>query len=469
MPIEVEAPIGQITNLGNFTITDTGQFLYPYDQEINEPDLLSIVSHYENNQQNNYSNMKSYYRGYHKAILDKPAKDAYKPDNRIIVNFPRKAVIDFNGFFIGNRVKIDSPEDNVDQLISEWTQQNNFEDILLEVSKECSEFGHSYLLVYQDIDGNTCVTNCDPINTFLIYENTQSRKPKYAVQFSYNNQGQEIITLYDDTYIRTFVQDGTGLNGLRLDSSILNPYQTIPVIEFLENSDRLALCADILSLIDALDKAMSEKANDVDYFADAYMKMINVNLDEKSLEKLRDSRLINVKGNQANGQPDVGFLQKPSADETQEHLIDRLVSSIYNIAGITNMNDSSFSGNVTGVALQMKFKPMQNMAKAKSLKFTASLRQVFQCVFALNPSVSSDAWSQLSFQFTQNVPTNTQDVISLLNAGFGKLPLDVLYRQIPFIDDPEQAVKDFKDEQQEGQQAVQGLMEPRDDSQSGDE
>ncbi len=48
----------------------------------------------------------------------------------------------------------------------------------------------------------------------------------------------------------------------------------IPIIEAMENDERLSVIKNVLPLVDEIDKAMSEKANDVDYFADAYMKVL---------------------------------------------------------------------------------------------------------------------------------------------------------------------------------------------------
>lgn len=465
MPIQVYAPLNDEFRYGNFTITDDGQYTYKSDAEISTQDVLSITNEFIGNNVPKYQRLQRYYRGQH-DIYNQAPKDSYKPDNKLIINFPRKAVTDFNGFFIGNMVKIDSPDDNVDKTIAQWQNENNFEDVLLEVSKQASEYGHSFFYVYQDEKGDTKVTVSSVQNTFLIYDDTPAKDVKYAIQFSETVEGQLVITLYDNNYIRTFTQT-SGNGGLTMIDSIINPYGCIPVIEVLENSDRMALCQDTLSLIDALNKAMSEKTNDVDYFADAYLKMINVEIDEDSMKDFRKNRMINVTGSPNYGDPDIGFIQKPSSDETQEHLIDRLINSIYSIAGITNINDESFGGNPTGVALQMKFKPMQNMAKAKSLKLKKSLRQVFQCVFAVDDSTPDDAWNELTFKFSQNVPTNTGEIANLINVAFGKLPLRLLYSQIPWIDDPDKAVEEFKEEQAENQSDVKGLMTNQTDN--GDE
>ena len=85
----------------------------------------------------------------------------------------------------------------------------------------------------------------------------------------------------------------------------------------------------ILSMINAYNKAISEKANDVDYFADAYLKVLGTLLDEDEVKHIRDDLIINFDGDTE--KMIVEFLQKPDGDTTQEHLIDRLERLIFQI------------------------------------------------------------------------------------------------------------------------------------------
>ncbi len=129
----------------------------------------------------------------------------------------------------------------------------------------------------------------------------------------------------------------------------------IPIIEAMENDERLSVIKNVLPLVDEIDKAMSEKANDVDYFADAYMKVLSAILSEDDLENLRNYRIIDLKSRESDDPSetpeslDIDFLSKPNADETQENLIDRIVDNLYQVSMITNLNDKDF-GNSTGVA-----------------------------------------------------------------------------------------------------------------------
>lgn len=77
----------------------------------------------------------------------------------------------------------------------------------------------------------------------------------------------------------------------------------------------------------AYEKALSEKANDVDAFADAYMLIKGLDLDEKEHYTIRNDRVVQVPAQtdaDVLNAVDVSFLSRPSGDTTQENLLSRL-------------------------------------------------------------------------------------------------------------------------------------------------
>ena len=98
--------------------------------------------------------------------------------------------------------------------------------------------------------------------------------------------------------------------------------------------ERRGIFESELPAINAYGKALSEKANDVDYFADAYLKILGPKVESKDTQSIRDNRIINFKGSPDGTLPVVDFLQKPNADTTQENLINRLERLIFHISMI---------------------------------------------------------------------------------------------------------------------------------------
>jgi SPP1 family phage portal protein len=97
----------------------------------------------------------------------------------------------------------------------------------------------------------------------------------------------------------------------------------VPVIEYINNDERQGIFEPVIPMINAFNKALSEKANDVDYFADAYLSILGVKLDEKGLNKIRDNRIINFFGTDDPEQIKnivVEFLSKPDGDTVPRNI-----------------------------------------------------------------------------------------------------------------------------------------------------
>ena len=66
-----------------------------------------------------------------------------------------------------------------------------------------------------------------------------------------------------------------------MDEPKIHGFEGVPAVEFVENEERMGIFESALPMIDAYNKAISEKANDVDYFADAYLKILGSRVGER--------------------------------------------------------------------------------------------------------------------------------------------------------------------------------------------
>ena len=343
-------------------------------------------------------------------ILDLPVKDPWKPDNRLVVNFGRKLVDTFNGYFVGIPVKTSHDDDDFDDAINNFWRLNNLDDTLAELAKVTSLYGHGYLYVWQNENAQTRVTYNDPLDMFIIYDDSIERNPLYAVRYKKNDDKQiEGVLITRGSYI----EFAEGNKSLSFAGETLHYYPALPVIEFVENEEQQSLIEPVESLINAYNKTMSFKMNDADYFADAYLKVLGAELDEKGTYKIRDNRIINLYGTDDASKIIVDFLSKPDGDKTQENLLDRIERLIYQISMIADINNESF-GSSSGVALEFKLQPMKDLAIMKERKFTRGLSALFQLFAGLPtnvPANQSDEWANIHYRFTRNIPRNISDEV----------------------------------------------------------
>ena len=213
----------------------------------------------------------------------------------------------------------------------------------------------------------------------------------------------------------------------------------------------------------------------MDYFADAYMKIINAELDKDSIDNIRKKRLIvlnNTSGDQKD--PDADFLNKPNADETQEHLIDRITNLIFQISMVANINDEIFGTATSGRSLEYKLLSMRNLTSNKERKFTKQLRKVFQIVSKTVDFGTSehDISNDIQFQFVRNLPNNNADEANTAKTLDGIVSKQTQLSTLSIVPDPQTEIKQMQKEKEDAvKQAVktQNKLTGSDDKNNDDD
>lgn len=392
-------------------------------------------------------------------MLEQPAKQT-GADNRLVVNLPKYLVDTYNGFFSGIAPKISLDDDKENQKLQDWNNTNSFVDKLNEISKQADIYGKSYAFVYQDEDSQTRVTYCSPSHAFMVYDDTVNREPLAFVRYHYDNSSDATAkgTIYYADASYDFV--GPAIN----PEPTPNLYKLVPAVEFYENEERQGVFDGCITLINELDRALSQKANQVEYFDNAYLYMLGIQLEKdrdtgQPMLDLKNDRFIYAPADTAvNGK--IGFVSKPDGDNMQENLINRLTEWIFQTAMIPNMNDQAFSGNSSGVALQYKLLPMKNRASNKERKFVHSLRHLYQIIFNVGtvlPDSSKNKWQDLSFQFTRNMPANIADEVNSAVNASGIVSKETALSLLSFIDDPKSEINRMEKEKDEEMKRVSQL------------
>ena len=375
-------------------------------------------------------------------ILDFPDKEEYKPDNRLVANFGKYIVDTFNGYFTGIPVKVSHEKENVNEAINYFWRHNDMDDTFSELSKLTSIYGVSYLYVWQDEESNTRVTYNSPFDMFVVYDDTVARNIKYGVRYKYDEDNILTGTLFTQSEVITFSNDAYG-------DTEPHYYPIVPIIEFVENDEQQSLIRPVESLINAYNKALSEKSNDVEYFSDAYMKILGAELDTETIQNIRDNRIINMDGDDAQ-KIVVEFMNKPDGDITQENLLNRIESLIYHLAMVANINDESF-GNASGVSLEFKLQPMKNLSGMKERKFTKGLNNLFKCFTALPtnvPASDKDSWVEVEYRFIRNIPRNIQDEAETARNLEGVVSKELQLSTLSIVDDVQTEIERMEAERE---------------------
>lgn len=418
-------------------------FIHPVEEEIT-PQVVQKFINLHQAELPRYKQLQKMYESKPK-ILDQKKKPEYKPDNRLVVNYAKYITDTFNGYFIGIPIKVTHDDTSVNERVDNFLKFNDMDDNMAELSKITSIYGHGFELLYQDEDSNTCSIYNNPLDMFIVYDDTIAQKSLFAVRYQ-TTEGQLKGQLYKRNEIIDFTQ---GDSGIVFTDQQPQYYGDVPVIEYIENEERQSIFESVETLINAFDKAVSEKANDVDYFADAYLKILGVEIEEENLQNIRDNRIINLFGSDNLKDIIAEFMEKPNGDENQEHLLDRLERLIYQISMVANINDEAF-GNASGVALEFKLQPMKNLAAMKERKFTSGMNRRFKMVFNLPTNMEAskkDEWRNLNYKFTRNIPRNVADEAETASKLQGVVSKETQLSVLSIVDNPKQEIERMEAEE----------------------
>lgn len=392
-----------------------------------------------------YEYLENLYKGFH-DIYKAPEKPEWKPDNRLAVNFPRYMTDTFIGYGYGVPIKVSHKEERINEAIQQFCKDNEISDHESEMAKKCCIYGHAWEYIYQNEEAKTKITAFSPKELFVVYDDTVKNKGLFAVRYGrhgedHKNKDQlygEILTRNEIEYFDAGEKIG----------SEPNPYGYIPVVEWGLNDERMGLYESVTNLIETYNSTLGEKANDVEAFAEAYLAVIGAEINEKGLYKIRDNRLINLYGTDDAKEVLIQFLQKPTADGTQENLLDRLETLIYQTSMVANISDECFGSSTSGVALAYKLQAMSNLALSFDRKIEKSLRKRYKIFCSLPTNVSdSEAYTEVEITMTRNLPRNINEEAETAGKLEGVVSKETQLKVLSIVNNPKEEIDRMTEEQ----------------------
>lgn len=443
-----------------------------YLSTTNELDSDTLRAFVNDNQSRSSKYQKNYqlYSGDHEILKALSDPKSSRPDNRLVSNWANYIVDTYVGYLMGKPVKISFDDDNANDQLQDWFNDNSFQDKLTEVAKQVAVYGRSYMLAYQDENAQTRVAIVEPSEGFMVYDTTINHNPLAFVRYNYFNN-QLSGEIYTSSQVIQFD------NNLQPINTTNHLFKVVPAVEFYSSTERLSLVGKVRTLVDEYDSAFSRKANQVDYFDQAYLKILGVPLErdintgEPILDLGANKVLYSPNADAANGVVD--FISKPDGDNMQENMLNRLKDDIFQTAMVANLNDDAFSGNSSGVAIRYKLLPMQNQAAVEERKFTIALRNLLSSVLSMGKVIGTVDVNQvrkdLKFQFVRNIPFDIANEAQAASTMNGIVSKETQLSTLSFVDDPKAEIKRIQDEQKEQVKQAMNNVASATDSVKGDD
>lgn len=391
-----------------------------------------------------YSRLQRYYEGYH-DILWRETQDKNKPNNKIVSNFPGY-ITDVNiGYFLGEPVSYTASDDDEDMLktLQEIFDFNDEQDENLDIGKKCSIKGHAFELFFMDEAANIRFNSMGPENMFVVYSTSVIKEMLLAVRRWPDTVNEEIenIEVYDSVGVTVYRKSESGM---QLVEERTHNFGDVPVVEYLNNDERQGDFEKALTIIDAYDKAQSDSCNDFEYFADAYLKIVNMSgTQESDVNAMKRDRVILV-----DSDGDVEWVVKDINDAAVENFKCRLQEDIHRFSKTPNLSDEKFAGNVTGIALRFKLWGLEQNASVKERKFKRGLQRRIELICnALEVKGKPYDWRKIQATFSRNIPAVLPEIVDMIQKLRGLVSRQTLISQLPFIEDP--ALEEARVEEEE--------------------
>ena len=431
----------------------------PLQCSADKPVTMTLVEDYIRQHEERfprYLYLENLYKGFH-DVYKQPEKPDWKPDNRLAVNFPRYITDTFLGFGYGVPIKKSHPDGAIAQAINNFERENEITDHEYELARKCCIYGHAFEYLYQDEATKTKMTICTPMELFVVYDDTVKNRALFAVRYGYHStDSNQLGQRYGEILTR---EEIIPFEGSTAGEPMNNPYGRLPCVEWMLNEDRMGLYEGVSGLVEAYNHTLGEKANDVDAFAEAYLAVLGAELDEDGVYKIRDNRVINLYGTDDAKDILVQFLQKPTADGTQENLLNRLETLIYQTSMVANISDESFGSAASGVALAYKLQAMSNLALTFDRKIEKSLRKRYKLFCSLSTNVPNrDAWRDVDIRTTRNLPKNVAEEAQTAAQLEGVVSKET---QLPVLSIVPDVKKELERMEQEGAEAAESTADLR--------
>lgn len=392
-----------------------------------------------------YIKLQKYYEGKH-DILDHTSRDG-QPNNKIVNPYPKYITDMLVGYFVGQPISYTSKEEGglLDDLQAIFDYSDEQEENL-ELAKICSIKGKAYELLYRDEDARIRFNEFGPDQMFVIYDMTISPNIKFAIRYYDVGEGNDKIT-YAEVYDKEVCTLYKGKDSdLSLEQITPHTFKDVPVIEYVNNKEEQGDFEQVITLIDAYNKAQSNTLNDMDQFTDAYLILVNMaGTDSERIDELQRNRVMLL-----DDDGDAKWLIKEINDAWVENYKDRVRRDIHKFSYTPDMQDESFGNNLSGVSIRYKILAMEQIRSNKERKFKKGLQRRIELICnSLSLEKDINLFTNINIKFANTLPQNIYELSQTIKNLSPYLSSETLLNQLPFVENAKEELEKKKAEDEE--------------------
>ena len=288
----------------------------------------------------------------------------------------------------------------------------------------------------------------NPMNTFVVYSNDAYREPILGVSYFPHRDGSVTFGCYTKTsYFKIEMGITKGFEDWFEEKP--NTVGMVPIIEYINDYDRMGCFERVIPLMDALNTIDSDRVNDIAQHVQNILWGDNVALDTEQYKKLREDGMILTKSEQGRTAT-LKYLECVLNQSENQTLVDYVERKIEKIVHIPNR--SELSGGSTGSATNMSTGWMDAETDAKSKeqiwmeserRETAIILKILKTSDEVDLDVAELNLSDIEIKFsrsrTYDLATKCNSLATLIKIGID--PLRAI-EVVGLFTDPQQVTLD---------------------------
>lgn len=365
-----------------------------------------------------------------------------RSNNKCRVNFVKKLVNEEVSYCFGNDITYISNSNN-NKILNKInsTNKNINENITTDLAKYMLICGIAYEIAYVDRNGNF------NLKTIKGHEG-----------YYYNEGGVEFFLhiynrkLDNKTYIDVYTKNAIchyDEEFKEIAPASVHIFSRVPisVAKLSEEEITDTIYWDIKGLQDSYETNLSDISNEISDFRNAYLKVINAQLDDEELPRMKELGIIQAES--ANNNVTIEWLIKNINDTFIQNTLNTVEDKIYQTSCHINHNEK-LQSNLSGVTLRNRLISLENKCKLITKSLTNAIKSRLQLMIEYINLTENKAydWKDIDIKFTPNIPSDdlmTAQIISQLN---GLISEDTALSLLSFINNPA-TEKDKKSKEQE--------------------
>lgn len=329
--------------------------------------------------------------------------------------------------------------DNSQRVISDFVTRNNMADKDLEITKLSEVCGYVGRLLYINMEGEESVKVIEPWEC-IILSDTEMTEPRYAIWYYdsdvYVDGLLKTITtveFYNNKQRYTFE---SGLEGfIEKEPPQDHMFDYCPLQGIPNNRELQGGAEKVLSLIDGIDRTVSDCNSEVEAFKLAYLLVYGAQIDENTLAEAKRTGCFNIPP-MGGTESKIEYLTKQINDTFIENHLNRLEKNIYKFGQTPNFSDEAFGTTSSGVAMKIRMFSLETRCVMFERKLHSANMYMFKCL--------ASAWQkkqininplEVIIEYKRTFPLDLQYEATVLAALKGNVSDQTALGLMSFIDD----------------------------------